>query len=224
MRSGVSPIPISNRRSWILTNLFENYLLKRLTKTTPRPPLRNRRTWFSRTFTTRSKSTDSCGEAVLTRTVQLRANMKHKVQNTRTTLLVRRTVAHLLVGGVSESLGVPCSSKHGGCWEKMLASKISIILAKTNLELELEAHTLCGGASHQFYLLANFELLTPTLSVQTRKSLVHHLHQNGRLALNSRYAYRGEPPYITLYMPEIFEIAREFDQKRYICPFISKNS
>ena len=59
MRSGVSPIPISNRRGWILTNLFENYLLKRLTKTTPRPPLRNRRTWFSRTFTTRSKSTDS---------------------------------------------------------------------------------------------------------------------------------------------------------------------
>ena len=43
----------------------------------------------------------------------------------------------------------------------MLASKISIILAKTNLELELEAHTLCGGASHQFYLLTKFELLTP---------------------------------------------------------------
>ena len=61
-----------------------------------------------------------------------------------------------------------------------------------HLELELEAHTLCGGASHQFYLLANFELLTPTLSVQTRKSLVHHLHQNGRLALNSRHAYRGK--------------------------------
>ena len=31
--------------------------------------------------------------------------------------------------------------------------------------------------------------------------------------------YRGERPYITLYMPKIFEIAREFDQKRYICPF-----
>ena len=149
MRSGVSPIPISNRRGWILTNLFENYLLKRLTKTTPRPPLRNRRTWFSRTFTTRSKSTDSCGEAVLTRTVQLRANMKHKVQNTRTTLLVRRTVAHLLVGGVSESLGVPCSSKHGGCWEKMLASKISILLL-----------------SHFFYWLISKGILNILLDVR----------------------------------------------------------
>ena len=74
----------------------------------------------------------------------------------------------------------------------MLASKISIILAKNNLELELEAHTLCRGASYQFYLLANFELLTPTLNVKTRKYLVHHLHQNRRLALNSCHAYCGK--------------------------------
>ena len=72
----------------------------------------------------------------------------------------------------------------------MLASKISILLVKTNLELKLEAHTLCGGASHQFYLLANFELLTPTLSVQTRKSLLRRFSQIAQLIANSEHAYR----------------------------------
>ena len=32
-----------------------------------------------------------------------------------------------------------------------------------------------------------------------------------------RVTYRGEWSYITLYMPKIFKIVREFDQKRYIC-------
>ena len=71
----------------------------------------------------------------------------------------------------------------------MLASKISIILAKPNLDLESEAHTLCGVASHQFYLLANFEFLFPTLSVQTTVCN----HQNDRSPKWSFPCFRHSP-------------------------------
>ena len=47
-----------------------------------------------------------------------------------------------------------------------MASKILNILAKTTLELDLEVHIWCGAATLVYYLLPNFEVKSPSLTIQ----------------------------------------------------------